>query len=529
MAGTEAVVATINDLQDGEMKQVSVGETKVLLVRVAGEFHAVGASCSHYGAPLARGVLQGDRVVCPWHNACFSATTGNLQEPPGLDSLARYDVRVEGEEVIVSLPQEQPTGLRTPSMARYAPDADGRTFAILGAGVAGIHAAETLRQVGYQGRIVLVDREVKLPYDRTQLSKGYLAGKASENALQLRSCEFYDEHDIELAFGKTVTSVDASEKTLIYDDGSTLNYDALLLGMGGKARRLPVPGAELENVFTLRDFEDSEAIVRAAREESKAVVIGGSFIGMETAASLAQQDVSVTIAAPESHPLEQILGEELGEMFQQVHEEHGVDFKLGTKAERFEGNGKVEAVVLDNGERLEADLVVLGVGIKPATDILKGVSRNEKDNSVVVDEYLQAADGLYAAGDIACYPDWRTGEAIRIEHWRVAAQHGRIAAHNMVGKAVKFRGIPFFWTTQFNIRLRYVGHAQQWDEIIFDGEPQEGKFLAFYVKDQQVLAVAGALRDRDIAAISELMRLEEMPTPDALRRGEIDWVGLLKK
>lgn len=527
MKQLEAIVAKINDLQDGEMQQVSVGDIDVLLARVDGKFRAVGAYCSHYQAPLAEGVLSGERIVCPWHNACFNVATGDRQEPPGLDSLTRYQVRVEGENVIVCVP-EVAQGLRTPAMAQYNLEADGRTFAILGAGAAGAHAAETLREVGYQGRVVMVTSEDQLPYDRTWLSKDYFIGQVAREQVPLRSSEFYKDHSIEVLLNKQAVRVDVGAKIISFKDGDTLNYDALLLATGGKPRQLDVPGKELQNIFTLRSFEDTDRILATAHKGARAVVIGSSFIGMEAAAGLTQQGLKVTVVAPGSLPFKKILGEEIGRVFQQVHEEQGVSFRLGRKATQFAGNTKVEAVILDNGERLVADIVVVGIGVQPATEFLEGVELHPEDRSVPVDEYLCAAPGLFAAGDIARYPDWLTGKATRIEHWRLAAQQGQVAAHNMIGQTVKFMGLPVFWTMQFKFPLRYVGHAEEWDEIIFDGAPEKREFIAFYIKNERVLAAATSQRDTETAAISELMRLNQMPTPAALRNGSVDLVELVK-
>jgi NADPH-dependent 2,4-dienoyl-CoA reductase/sulfur reductase-like enzyme/nitrite reductase/ring-hydroxylating ferredoxin subunit len=522
----EAIAANINDLHDGEMQQVSVGETDVLLAKVDGNFYAVGAYCSHYQAPLAEGILKEDRVVCPWHNACFNITTGDQQEPPGLDSLRCYPVRVEGEQVIVSVPK-QASAQRNPTMAKPDLTADRRTFVILGAGAAGAHAAETLRVAGFQGRIVMVTQDDRLPYDRTWLSKDYFIDKVSNEQMPLRSPEFYQAHQIETLLNQQVVKVDAIAKLITFADGGTLTYDALLVATGGKPRQLNVPGQELQNVFTLRSFADTEQILAAAQQASRAVVVGSSFIGMEAASGLTQRGVAVTIVSPASLPFQKILGEEIGQVFQQVHEENGVSFRLGRKVTQIEGNGTVEAVILDNGDRLEADLVLVGIGVQPATEFLEGVALHSKDQSVLVNEYLNAADELYAAGDIACYPDWRTGETTRVEHWRSAAQQGRIAAYNMAGQPTPFRGLPVFWTMQFQFPLRYIGHAEQWDEIIFNGDLQTRQFIAFYIKDNQVLAAASSQRDTETTAISELMRLNQMPSPDVLRSRSLDLVKLL--
>lgn len=528
MSTKKAIVAKVKDLQNGEMKQVSVGDTDVLLARINDEFHAIGAYCTHYQAPLADGVLSGDRVICPWHNACFSLKTGDLQEPPGLDAQPCYIVRIEGEDVVVSVP-ESALQQRTPVMVEYNPDVDQRTFVVLGAGAAGSAAVEVLRQAGFAGRIVMVTYEDKLPYDRTWLSKDYFNGKVSPDEMPLRSQQFYDEHNIEVLLNKRVTNIDATTKTITFADDQTMIYDSLLLASGGKPRQLDVEGADLENIFTLRSFVDTEKILASVETASRAVVIGSSFIGMEAAAGLAQKGLQVTVVSPSAVPFEKILGQEIGKLFQQIHEEEGVKFLFGTKAQKFEGKDKVETVVLENGDRIPTDLVIVGVGVQPATEFLEGVELHEKDRSVVVDEYLCAADSLYAAGDIARYPDWRTGESTRVEHWRLAAQHGRVAADNMAGKTVKFTGVPVFWTMQFQFPLRYVGHATNWDEIIFDGSLQEREFIAFYVKNGQVLAAAGSQRDTEMAAISELMRLQKMPTPDQLRTHQVDLVALVQQ
>lgn len=517
----QETVAYVKDWPEGQMRQVTVGETDILLARIDGNFYAVGAHCSHYGAPLAKGILNGDRVICPWHNACFSVTTGNQLEPPGLDGLPQYKVRVEGDAIIVQIPESAQR-----SMTQHQPEVDERTFVILGAGAAGSAAAETLRREGFQGRVVMVTRDRQLPYDRTMLSKTYLQGQADAEAAQLRSADFYQQTDIEVLTGRAITDVDPSTQTLTFADDSILNYDAMLLATGGQARRLKIPGADLDRVLTLRQFADAEQIRDAAQPARQIVIIGSSFIGMEAAASLAQDDCSVTVVSRSSVPFEKILGQAVGQMFQQVHEAHGIQFLLEAQVERFEGDTQVDAVVLASGERLPADLVIVGIGVEPVTNYLKGLELNG-DRSIPVNQCLQAVDNLYAAGDIAQFPNPRTGEQTRIEHWRLAAQHGRIAARNMLGHNVAFEGVPFFWTGQFDLKLRYVGHAEDWDEVIVQGSLAEREFLAFYVKSDLVLAVAGCGRDRDIAAITELMRLNQLPSAHEIRNQSIDWTAYL--
>lgn len=521
----EFPLANTSDLNDGEMKEISAGETRILLARVGGEFHAVGAACTHYGAPLAEGALCGTRIVCPWHHACFDVATGALEEPPALDSLPRYEVRVEDGRVLVRVPLEAEDRV-TPRMSRRDAN-DTRLFVILGAGAAGYAAAQTLREDGFRGRVALVTREDRAPYDRPNLSKDYLRGHAEPEWMPLRPEEFYREHDIGLLCGHEVTRVDASAKTITFGSGDTLTYDALLVATGGAPRRLNIPGSDLKNVCLLRGFNDADSLIETANRSKRCVVVGASFIGMEAAASLRARGLDVTVVAPSREPFEATLGPEIGALFRRVHEEHGVKFKLGSIVYRFEGTSAVEAVTLEDGERIEADMVVAGVGVHPATALLEGVDLDE-DGGVVVDAHMRAADGLYAAGDIASFPDPRTGKRVRIEHWRIAQQQGRVAAHNMAGKETAFDGVPFFWTRQFDTGLLYVGHASEWDEIIYAGDVAALDFLAFYVKDGRAVAVAGVNRDRDVAALEELLRLNRMPGAEELKRGVSDFAALLR-
>ncbi len=513
----EAVVAKVGELADGEMKEVAVGETKVLLTRIKGDFHAIGGICTHYGGHLAEGTLCGERVYCPWHQSAFNVISGDLEEVPGLDAVPRFEVRIEGDNVIVQVP-EGAGDRRTMPMAKPEPQKDQRTFAILGGGGAGIAAAEALRQDGFQGRIILVSKDSSLPYDRPEVSKGYLKGDSPKEAMPWRSPEFFQEHGIEVLLSQEVTEADARTRTLKFKDGHSWQHDALLLATGGQARHLGVPGENLQNIHTLRTMDDADQIVADAVKDSPAVCIGGSFIGMEVAAGLTKRGMKVTVVAPGAVPFEKALGPEIGRMWQQIHEENGVSFRMGARVARFEGDTAVRAVVLEDGSRLDATLAVIGVGVKPATEFLKGVALNP-DGSLTVDQHMRVMEGLYAAGDIARFPDWRTGELIRIEHWRLALQLGRIAAHNMAGKNAGYTGVPFFWTDQFDTMMQYVGYVSRWDEIIYQGSLADRNFLAFYVKGNQVLAAAGMQHEKEMAALAELMRLKQAPSPAECRKG----------
>ncbi len=525
MTDREQAVATAEELRDGEMKQISAAGTEILLARIKGKYHAVAAHCTHYGAPLVDGVINGERIVCPWHHACFNAITGDLEEPPALDSLPCSPVRVEDGKVFVDVPVDARDRRLLPMTKRLS--IDKRVFVIVGGGAAGYTAAQTLREDGFTGRLIMITRETHLPYDRPNLSKEYLQGEAEPAWLPLRSDQFFAAHDIEVMLGKEIERIDAAKKLINFVDGGSLLADAVLVATGGEPRQLPFQTADQENVFLLRSYANSNSIIAAADKGKRAIVIGGSFIGMEVASSLTKRGCEVTVVAPDDVPFKKILGAEIGRLFQEVHEKNGVKFRLGQSVVAFTGQRKITAVTLENGEQLDADLVVVGIGVKPATNLIVGVKLH-RDGGVLVDEYMRAAAGVYAAGDIAWFPSRIAGESQRIEHWRTAMQQGRIAAHNMAGKETPYNGVPFFWTRQFDVGLVYIGHASGWDEIIFHGDVSAGDFLAFYISGSRVTAVAGMNRDKEMAALEELMRLDRMPAVVRLKQGSIDFFELLR-
>jgi NADPH-dependent 2,4-dienoyl-CoA reductase/sulfur reductase-like enzyme/nitrite reductase/ring-hydroxylating ferredoxin subunit len=520
----EESVAKVGDLGDGQMKAVKVGETDVLLSRLNGQFYAIGATCTHQGAPLADGLLHGDTVMCPWHHSCFRVTTGECLEPPALDAEPRYTVRLDGESVIVGV-DDGKGAEQGATDGKREQTRDTRVFAILGGGAAGYSAAAVLRDQGFAGRVMMITREDDLPYDRTMLSKEYLSGNADE-ATPLRDETYYKDHHVETVTGDEVASVDPQGRSIAFAGGKTLHYDTLLLATGGEPRALPVPGADLTNVFYLRSKHDGERLVERATQAKTAVVIGASFIGMEAAASLTNRGLKVTVVAPEAVPFEKILGAEVGNAIRKMHEEKGVTFYLGHQVDRLDGHDSVDAVILDNGERLPAELVVAGLGIKLVTSYLQGVAL-EKDGSVMVDRTMKVMDGLFAAGDIATFPLRGTGETARVEHWRVAEQQGKAAARGMLGIGDGYGEVPFFWSNQFDLALTYVGYATGWDEVFYWGDVSSYEFVAFYVKNGRVAAAAGNYRDRDIMAIEQLLWTDRMPGPDALRGKEQDLTALL--
>ena len=497
-------VASFDQLPDGEIRPFAIDGTQILLVRLRDTVHAIGAICPHAGAPLAEGVRDGERIICPWHKAAFCIRTGAMLEPPALDDLAHYPVSRLGDRILVTLPAVPAVN------APASPDA--RAFVIIGGGAAGAVAAQTLRRLGFGGRIVLLDRENRVPYDRTLLSKYHLSGETGAEKTPLQTQSFYRQQRIERRTADVV-SVAAGSKTITCADGSSLTYDMALLATGAAPRPPKLSGAHLGNVFMLRSKADADAILAQAERSEHAVILGASFIGMEVAASLRERGLDVTIAAQETTPFEKQFGARIGATFVGLHKTHGVGFRLGQSIQALEGDRMVRAVVLANGERLQADLVVIGFGVTPVTGYVKGVPLN-KDGSISVDATLKAADGLYAAGDIARYP--YRGDSLRVEHWRVAQQHGRIAASNMMGLSVRYESVPVFWTIQYLKRLDYIGHATDWDDIVVHGDLNKPEFLAYYVKHGWVVAAAGLDRDKDTAALIGLLQQRQDWTPEAL-------------
>ena len=500
MAGTEHVACRSGELADGAMRAVEIDGRPVLLARVAGRCHAVGGTCPHAGASLAEGVLRGGVVICPWHKAAFDVATGFRLEPPAVDDLPRFAVREADGEVLVALDAAPD---RIDPVPAEGAGSDGRCMLVLGDGAAGAAAAQTLREEGFAGRVVMVGREDRLPYDRTVLSKYALSATEGGEKTPLQDAGFYARHRIERRHGDA-RSLDMGAREVVLADGARLGFDAMLLATGAEPRPLPVPGGDLPGLFLLRGAADAEAIAAAAEGARRAVVVGTGFIAMEAAASLRERGLEVTVVAPQPVPFERQLGPEIGGVFRRLHESKGVVFKQGNVA-AVEGEGRARGVVLEDGTALPADLVVAGLGVAPATGLLHGIAPLRKDGGVDVDANLRVAEGLYAAGDIAAFPMRGDGPPVRVEHWRVAQQHGRVAALNMLGRGVAYEAVPYFWTIQYRQRLDYVGHAEAWDGVEVDGSLDTPEFLAFFVKDGRAAAVAGWNRDHQMSAAIGLM------------------------
>jgi NADPH-dependent 2,4-dienoyl-CoA reductase/sulfur reductase-like enzyme/nitrite reductase/ring-hydroxylating ferredoxin subunit len=471
----------------GETLLGHVGDQDVLLVRAGSEIFAIDAHCSHYHGPLADGLVVGISIRCPWHHACFDLRSGEATRAPALNPLSVWQVEREGDRIVVRQKREQPTSRRTAVAA--APD----RIVIVGGGAAGFAAAEILRRQQYRGSIVMLSSDAAPPVDRPNLSKDYLAGSAPEDWLPLRPDGFYAEAGIDLRLETDVGSIDAKARNVILAGGGTVPYDRLLLATGAEPVRLPIPGSHQPHVHTLRSLGDCRAIIDAVKGARRVIVIGASFIGLEAAAALRARELEVHVVAPEQRPMERVLGPAMGDFVRALHEEHGVIFHLGDTVVGIDG----KRATLKSGGVLEADAVVVGVGVRPRLALAEQAGL-ALDRGVVVNQTLETSiPGIYAAGDIARWPDPHSKENIRVEHWVVAERQGQTAARNMLGAREAFDAVPFFWSQHYDVPINYVGHAEKWDEIAIDGNIAARDCLLKYKSGGRVLAVASIYRDLD--------------------------------
>jgi len=482
----------------------------VLVARRGGELFAIGAVCTHYGGPLEQGLLADDAVRCPWHHACFSLRTGEALRAPALNPVSCWRVERRDGKVYV---REKTEASRQPATATARLP---QSVVIVGGGAAGNAAAEMLRRENYPGRVTMLSADAASPYDRPNLSKGYLAGTAPEEWIPLRPAEFYKEHDIDLRLSSRAAALDTARRQVQLSDGGRIAYDTLLLATGAEPVRLPVPGADLPHVHYLRTLADGRALAARAAASKRAVVIGASFIGLEVTAALRARNVEVHVVGRETRPMEPVLGPQVGDFIRKLHEAHGVRFHFGTTAARIDERG----VALANGETVAADLVVIGIGVRPATSLAEQAGL-AMDRGVAVDEYLETSvPGVFAAGDIARWPDRLTGERIRVEHWVVAERQGQTAARNMLGRRERFDAVPFFWTEQYDFVLNYVGHAERWDQVEIDGQLDARNCAITYRRAGRKLAIAAIGRDLEaLRAEVELERTIAAAQP-VLRAGE---------
>jgi NADPH-dependent 2,4-dienoyl-CoA reductase/sulfur reductase-like enzyme/nitrite reductase/ring-hydroxylating ferredoxin subunit len=479
----------LDDVPDGSMVGGHVGDDAVLLARRGNEFFAIGSTCSHYGGSLAEGLVVGDTVRCPWHHARFSLRTGEAIGAPALNPMScwrvdKRDAKVFVREKTGSADQRRSDKVRPPS-------ARPERVVIVGGGAAGFATAEMLRREGFGGSITMLSVDNAPPYDRPNCSKDYLAGNAPEEWMPLRPADYYTAQDIDLQLSTEVIEIDPKARQVTLAGGRGLPFDKLLLATGAEPIRLNIPGANQPHVQVLRSLADSRAIIVQAKEARRAVVLGASFIGLEVAAALRAREIEVHVVAPDRRPLERVLGREYGDVVREIHEEHGVVFHLEETATEIDRTN----VKLKGGATLPADLVVVGIGVRPQIQLAERAGL-KIDRGVVVNEYLETnAPGIFAAGDIARWPDQHTGDNLRIEHWVVAERQGQTVARNILGQRQRFSDVPFFWSQHYDIPINYIGHAEKWDNLEIEGDIKARDCLVRYRRNGKVLAVASIFRD----------------------------------
>ncbi len=478
----------VADLADGAMVAGRVGDEAVLLARRGETFHAIGATCTHYNGPLAEGLLVGDTVRCPWHHACFSLETGEALHAPALSPVPCWKTEVRDGNVRVLGKVERSPAPRVPA-GSGKPD----KIVIVGGGAAGFAAAEMLRRQQYRGSIVMLSDDTAAPVDRPNLSKDYLAGNAPEEWVPLRGDDWYTGEGIDLRLNTRVAGIDPRNREVALADGKKIVYERLLLATGAEPIKLAIPGADLPHVHTLRSLADCRTIIQQVTGARRAVVMGASFIGLEVAASLRARGIETHVVAPDKRPMERVLGPQIGDFVRTLHEEHGVIFHLEDTATAIEP----QRVTLKSGGTLAADLVVVGVGVRPRLALAEAAGLTI-DRGVVVNDLLEtSAPGIYAAGDIARWPDAASGGAIRVEHWVVAERQGQTAALNMLGAHSRFDAVPFFWSQHYDVPINYVGHAEGFDEIAIEGDVAARDCIVRYKRGGRVLAIASIYRDVD--------------------------------
>ena len=486
----------IDDVADGKMLLGHAFGEAVLVARRGADLFAIGATCTHYGGPLAKGLMVGCTVRCPWHHARFDLRTGEAIAAPALNSVACYKIDKRGKQFFVmGKIDEKPV---------RKPKSSPASVVIVGGGAAGGAAAEMLRREGYDGPVTLIGADDFLPYDRPNLSKDYLAGSAPEEWIPLRPPEFYREQKIDTFTNTSVTAIDPQGRKITLSDGRSLDYGALLLATGAEPVRLAIPGGDLSHVCYLRTLADSRRIIDKAKSAKRVVVIGASFIGLEVAWSLRERKLEVAVVGKGSLPLEKVLGHELGSLVRETHESNGVKFHLGRTPAAIQDRH----VELDDGTKLECDLVVIGVGVRPNTALAEqaGIAT---DNGVLVNEFMETnVPGIFAAGDIARWPDPHAGR-IRVEHWVVAQRQGQTAARNVLGAQEPFKLPPFFWSNHFDLHIHYVGHASGDDRTSVSGNLKAKEASVVFRDGDKLTAVASIGRD-----------VENLKAEVALERGE---------
>ncbi|CAG08839.1 unnamed protein product, partial [Tetraodon nigroviridis] len=505
------------------MMEVEVGHHSVLLTHCEGKFSAIGNQCTHYGAPLSKGAITGHTVRCPWHGACFNVHTGDLEEYPGIDSLPCH--KVHGDRVwLFCTFAAFSTGMFS-SFRRSGSTTAKCMFqghlrvltssrCCVNAGAASLICAEVLRQENFPGRIIMATRDELLPYDKTRLSK--VMNVESESIL-LRRREFFLQYDIEVWLRKEALSVNTDEKTVTFDDGSVQSYDQLLIATGSRAKSLNVPGMNLENVKMLETPEDARQIHDACMG-SRVVLVGTSFVGMEIASYLIDKASSIAVIGSSEMPYQNTLGPEIGRVTMKMLAEKNVEFHMNDSVVEVRGQeGKVKEVVLKSARVLLADVFIVGIGVKPNSEFLRGSGiQLDSRNFVMVDKYMRTnMPGVFCGGDVATFPlTMAKNRPVHIGHWQMAQAHGRIAALNMLEKPTELSSVPFYWTVLLGKTIRYAGYGEGYTEIVVKGRLEDKKFLVLYIKDDAVVAAGSLNYDPAVSAVAQRLMAGKVITKE---------------
>ncbi|UYL09261.1 FAD-dependent oxidoreductase [Bdellovibrio sp. SKB1291214] len=497
---------SVDLIQEGETILGHVGDKAVLLAKVEGEIYAVGANCTHYGGPLNQGLLAGHHIHCPWHHSSFNIKTGEAEKAPALVPISCWRTEVKDDKIFVTGKKTIPRPIVRGTESQHV--------VIVGGGAAGTSCAAMLRRQGFAGTIQMISHDDSIPYDRTNLSKDYLSGTAPDDWLPILKESFFDKNKIQLNLNVAVVKVDSAKRSVLLSNDKTLFYDKLVLATGGEPISPPIPGIDQPHVFMLRTLKDCHRIIDKCDGSKTVAVIGAGFIGLEVAASLKQRGIDVHVIAPEELPLIKNLGIHVGSYIKKTHESHGVRFHLGHSVKEINSR----SVILDNNTKIECDFVVVGVGIKPNLELARQAGC-EIDHGVIVDEYMQTTvPGVYAAGDIARWPDPRSLRPIRVEHWEVAERHGQVVACNILGARLKYQDVPFFWTQQFDKIICYIGYSDHFDRMDLLGDPGKDDFAVVYYEGDRVAAFMSVGRDLENLKVEQaLNRIDYQKVEDIVR------------
>ncbi|XP_059829232.1 apoptosis inducing factor mitochondria associated 4 isoform X2 [Hypanus sabinus] len=525
-------ICSVEEMNEGEMREFEVENHKLLLIKSNGEFSALGHLCTHAGAPLVKvlnlstylGVLSNGRVRCPWHGACFNIKTGDIEEYPCLDALQCFPVEVQNGKVIISASVETlEENRRIKTMVTPSPT-NKTVILLIGGGPASLICAETLRQEFYTGRIIIATKEQHLPYDRTKLSKKL---EISIERILLRKSEFYSTHGIEMLTNKEAISVNTGKRRVAFKDGTTQQYDYLLIATGCIPRKLSCPGADLENVFCLYTPEDAHKIHELSNEKD-VVIVGSSFIGMEITWYLINKAKSVSVVGTSKVPFRDVLGRDVGTAIMKKFEAANVKFYMESKVTELRGqNGLLEEVVLENGMVLPANICVVGIGVVPATDFLnKSGIKTDSNGAVIVNKNMQTSNlRVFAAGDITSFPlPLKNNENVTIRHWQVAHSQGHVAALSMLKKNAAFNSVPYFWSAISESSVRYAGYGVGYEEVIIHGNMDEMRFVAFYIKGDTVIAVCSLNYDPVVSQVAEVLASGKTISKEEASSEDMPWI-----